>query len=156
MVATLEEEIERLSCTQNCPEMRVRSKSRDCQGCSREEQKKRCHQVWFEDLPASNCPSGLKTGSSEEGTTSKGSDVEEPLELGLAVASFLRGSLETSEDKGNRMPPETVVMQFSQWVPWKANKCKTPDWWSKLLAVPGMEDCKKLAREGWASFQLPQ
>ena len=48
MVATPEEEIERLSPTQNCPEVRARSKSRDCWGCSREEQKRRCHQVWFE------------------------------------------------------------------------------------------------------------
>ena len=30
-VATLEEEIERLSCTQNCSQSRARSKSRDCQ-----------------------------------------------------------------------------------------------------------------------------
>ena len=46
--------------------------------------------------------------------------------------------------------------EFSQWVPWKAEKCETPDWWSKLLAVPGMEDYRKLAREVWASFWLPQ
>ena len=49
MVATLEEEIERLSHTQNHPEVRVRSKSRDCWGRSREEQKRRCCQVQFED-----------------------------------------------------------------------------------------------------------
>ena len=45
MAATLEEEIESLSHTQNCPEVRVRSKSRECQGCSREEQKRRHCQV---------------------------------------------------------------------------------------------------------------
>ena len=106
--------------------------------------------------PAPNHPTGPKTGSSEEGATGKGSDLEEPLELGQAVASFLRGLLEPSEDEGNRMPPEPVVLEFSQWVPWKAEKCKTPDWWSELLAVLGMEDCRKLAREVWASFQLPQ
>ena len=125
MVATLEEEIERLSHTQNCPEVRVRSKSRDHWGHSREKQKRRCHQVWFKDPPVPNCPSGLKTWSGEEGTTIEGSDLEEPPELGLAVTSFLRGSLETSEDKGNRMPPEPAVTEFSQWVPWRANKCKT-------------------------------
>ena len=54
------------------------------------------------------------------------------------------------------MPPEPVVLEFSQWVPWKAKKCKTPDWWSKLSAVLGMEDCRKLTREVQASFQLPQ
>ena len=37
VAAALEKEIERLSCTQTHPEMRARSKSRDCQGCSREE-----------------------------------------------------------------------------------------------------------------------
>ena len=58
MVATLEEEIERLNCTQNHSELRVRSKSRDCQGWSGEEQKRRCHQLQFEDpLP----PAGLLT-----------------------------------------------------------------------------------------------
>ena len=45
----------------------------------------------FEDPPASNCPTGPKTGSSEEGATGKGSDQEEPPELGPVVASFLRG-----------------------------------------------------------------
>ena len=37
VAATLEEEIERLNCTQNHSEPRVRSKSRDCWGQSREE-----------------------------------------------------------------------------------------------------------------------
>ena len=49
MVATLKEEIERLSCTQDCPETRARSKCRDCRGQSREEQKRRCCQVQFDD-----------------------------------------------------------------------------------------------------------
>ena len=82
----------------------------------------------FEDPPASSHPNDLKMGSSEEGATSKSSDLEEPLELGLMVASFLRGLPETSEDEGNRVPPEPAVLEFSQWVPWKAEKCKTPDW----------------------------
>ena len=151
MVATLEEEIERLSHTQNCSEMRVRSKSRDCQGQGREEQKRRHCQVWFEDLPAPNCPTGPKTGSSEEEATGKRSDLEEPPELGPAVASFLRGSPETSEDEGDRMPPEPAVLEFSQWLPWKAKKCKTPHWWTELLTVPGMEDCRK-ACQGSASL----
>ena len=90
------------------------------------------------------------------GATDKGSDLEEPPELGPAVASFLRGSPETSKDEGNRAPLEPTVLEFSQWVPWKAEKCETPDWWTKLLTVPGMEVCRKLAREVWTSFQLPQ
>ena len=64
--------------------------------------------------PFPNHPSCLKTGSSEEGATAKASDLEEPLELGLVVASFLRGSPETSEDEGDRMPLEPTVTEFSQ------------------------------------------
>ena len=33
---------------------------------------------------------------------------------------------------------------------------KTQDWWTKLSMVPGIEDCRKLAKEVQASFQLPQ
>ena len=133
MVATLKEEIERLSHTQNCLETRARSKSRDHWGQSRGEWKRRCHQVQFEDPPAPNCPTDQKTGSGEEGATSEGSDLEEPPELGLEVASFLRGSPETSGDEGNVTPLEPAVLEFSQWVPWKAKKCETPDWWSEML-----------------------
>ena len=154
MAATLKGEIERLSHTQNCPEERVRSKSRDCQGHSREEQKRRCCQAWFEDPPASNHPSGQRTESSEEAAITEGLDLEEPPKLGPEVASFLRGSLGTSKDKGDRTPPEPAVTEFSQWVPWRADKYKTPG--AQLLAVPEIGDHKRLAREVQASFQLPQ
>ena len=110
----------------------------------------------FEDPPAPNHPSGLRTESSEEATAAKGLDLEEPPELGLEVASFLRGSPGTSEDEGNRMPPEPAVTEFSQWVPWRANKHKTPSWWAELSAVPEIGDHKRLAREVQASFWLLQ
>ena len=110
----------------------------------------------FEDQPAPSCPTDPKTGPSEEGTDGKDSDLEEPLELKLAVAFFLRGLPDTSEDEGNRMPPEPAVLEFSQWVPWKAKRCKTLERWTELLTVPGIEDCRKLAREVWASFGLRQ
>ena len=72
------------------------------------------------------------------------------------VASFLRGLPETSEDEGEEMPPELVVLEFSQWVPWKAERCETPEWWTELSTVPERE---KIA-ESWlgkcqASFGLP-
>ena len=156
MVATLEEEIERLSCTQNCLEVRVRSKTRDHQGCSWEEQKRRCHQVQFEDPPAPNHPSGPRMESSEEAATIKHLDLEEPPELGLEVASFLRGSPGTSEDEGNRMPLEPAVTEFSQWVLWRADRCETPSWWAELSAVPEIGDHKRLAREVQALFWFPQ
>ena len=104
----------------------------------------------FEDPPEP------KTGLSEEGATDKGSDLEESPELKPAVAFFLRGLLEASRDEGNRMPPEPAVLEFSQWVPWKAKKCETPDWWTELSTVPGIQDCRKLAKEVRASFGLTQ
>ena len=79
---------------------------------------------------APNCPSGLRTESSEEATATEGSDLEEPPELGPDLASLLRGSLGTSKDEGDKMPLEPVVTEFSQWVPWRADRCKTPSWWA--------------------------
>ena len=72
------------------------------------------------------------------------------------MVSFLRGSLETSGDESDVMPPEPGVLEFSQWVPWKAKRCETQDWWSELSAVPGLEDYRKLVREVQAPFWLPQ
>ena len=108
--------------------------------------------MWFEDPPAPNCLSGPKMDSSEEGATAKGSNLEEPPELRLEVASFLRGLLGTSKDKGDRMPLEPIVTEFSQWVPWRANRCKTPSWWAELSAVLEIGDHKRLAREVQALF----
>ena len=156
MAAALEEKIKRLDCTQTCPEVRARSKSRDCWQCSREEWKRRCHQVQFEDHPAPNCPPSLRMESSKEAATTEGSDLEEPLELELEVASFLRGSIGTSEDKDNRMPPEPAVTEFSQWVLWRADRCKTLSWWEELSTVSEVGDHKRPAREVQASFWLPQ
>ena len=53
------------------------------------------------------------------------------------------------------MPLEPAILDFSLWVPWKAERCETPEWWMELLAVPGKEDARKLAREVRASFGLP-
>ena len=79
----------------------------------------------FEDQPAPSHPTDLKTGPNEEGTNGEDSDLEELPELKPVVASFLRGLPDTSKDKGDRMPPEPTVLEFSQWVPWKAERCKT-------------------------------
>ena len=53
--------------------------------------------------------------SSKEAAATKGSDLEEPHELGPEVASFLRGSTGTSKDEDDRMPPEPAVTEFSEW-----------------------------------------
>ena len=81
--------------------------------------------------------------------------MEELPELKPMVASFSRGLPETSKDKGEETPPEPAVLEFSQSVPWKAERCETPEWWTKLFKVPGREDCRKQAREAPASFGLP-
>ena len=112
--------------------------------------------MWFEEHPAPNHPSSPRTESSEEAAATEGLDLEEPPELGPEVASFLRGLMGTSKDEDGRMPPEPAVTEFSQWVPWRANRHKTPSWWAKLLAVLEVEDHKRLAREVQASFQLLQ
>ena len=54
------------------------------------------------------------------------------------------------------MPLEPDIMDFGQWVPWKSERCETPDWWEELLAVPGKEDARRLAREVRVSFIFPQ
>ena len=146
-VATLEEEIQRLSWNRNCPQSRARSKSRDCQRLSREGQKKRCHQVCFTDEPAPGQSTDPKTQLGEEGSEGGGSDLEELPELKPTVDSFLEGLPETLDDEGKKTPLEPAILDFGLWVPWKVERCKTPEWWMELSAVPGKEDTRKLARE---------
>ena len=54
------------------------------------------------------------------------------------------------------MHPEPDILDFGLWVPWKAERCETPDWWMELSAVLGKEDARKLAREVRVSFGLPR
>ena len=153
-ISTLEKEIERLNHTQ--ARSRARSKSRDCRRPSEEGQKRRCCQVRFADESTPSQSADPKALQGEEGSEGGGSDLEEPLELKPMVASFLRGSPETLDKEGEKMPLEPDVMDFAMWVPWKAETCETPDWWGELSAVLGKEDARKLAREVRASFGLPQ
>ena len=71
------------------------------------------------------------------------------------VASLLTGLLDTLGDEGEKMPLEPAILDIGLWVPWKAERCKTPEWWMELLALLGKEDTRKLAREVRASFALP-
>ena len=73
--------------------------------------------------------------------------MEEPLELKPMVASFLRGLPKTSKDEDEETSSEPPVREFSQWVPWKAKRCETPEWWTELLTLLGKDDHRKLARE---------
>ena len=132
-VATLEEEINRLSCIQTCSQSRVQSKSRGCQSLSREGWKKRHQHIWFEDQPTPSCSTNPETESGEQESNGGNSNLEEPLELQPTMASFLRGSPEVSEDDTKE---ELPVLEFQLWVPWQARKCETPEWW------PSYQQCQ--------------
>ena len=151
-VSTLEKEIKRLHHAQTRSQSRGRSKSGDRHRPSGEGQKRRCCQVRFADRPAPSQSADPKTPPGKEGSQGRGSDLEELPELKATVASFLRGSLETLDKEGEKMPPEPDTADFSQWVKWKSERCETPDWWEELLAVPGKKDARRLAKEVRASF----
>ena len=93
--------------------------------------------------------------SGKEGSKGGDSDLGEPLELKATVASFLWGSPETLDNEGKEMPPEPAVLDFAEWVHWKAERCDTPSWWMELSTVPGEDNTRKLARQVRASFGLP-
>ena len=156
--AILEEEIEWLS----HPLIRGQplSKSRDCQAHKSSGQKRRHHQAWPEDHLAPYFeyhPSRRNWESSGEVAATKDLDLKEPLELGLEVTYFLRGSAESSEGENEKVPsPEPPVKEFHRWVTWKGEACEMPSCWRELMAVPEVEDWEKLAREVWASFWLPR
>ena len=147
-MTTLEEEIERLSRMRACSWSRVRSRSQDCWRSKERGRKRECHQVSWPADP--EIPSGA------EGSKGRDADLGELQELAPTVASFLWGSLETSDDEGGEILPEPAVLDLAEWVQWKAEKCDTPSWWMKLSAVPGQDNTRKLARQVRASFGLPQ
>ena len=133
----------------------VRSRSQDCWRSKGEGQKKRCHQVSFADKPAPSQSADPEMASGKEGSEGRDSDLGEPLELKPAVDSFLWGSPETLDNEGEKMPLEPTVLDFAEWVPWKAERCNTPSWWMELSTIPGEDDTRKLARQVRASFGLP-
>ena len=101
-------------------------------------------------------PSRRNSESSREAMATKDPDLEEPPELELGVTSFLRGSVENSEEEEKAPPPEPPVKELHKWVTWKAKMCKTPDWWRELFVVPGVPNCKKLVQKVQASFSHPK
>ena len=85
--------------------------------------------------------------SGKEGSEDRDSDLGELPELKPAVASFLWGSPETSDNKGEETPLEPAVLDFAEWVHWKVERCDTPSWWMELSTVPGEDNTRKLARQ---------
>ena len=155
--AALEGEIERLShpLSQRWPEVGgSNGRSKDCRAYRSMECKKRWHQVSFSDTPTT-CPLTKENmGSTGEELTPEDLDLGKPLELEPRVTSFLTRSVESSEEEES--PPETPVEDLCQWVMWKAEATKAPNWWRELLALLGVPDCKKLAQQIWASFSHPR
>ena len=96
----------------------------------------------FTDNPAPCHPPQENLESNEGEATADDLELGEPPELELGVTSFLRGSMESSEEEGP--PPELPVWELHKWVMWKAKTTETPDWWRELLAVPGVPNCKRL------------
>ena len=112
----LEGEIERLSQMRTCPQSGVRLRSQDHHRSKGEGQKKICGQVSFADELAPGQSANPDMPSGGEGSEGRDYDLGEPLELKPAVASFLQGSPETSDDEGDKMPPEPAILDFAEWV----------------------------------------
>ena len=91
----------------------------------------------------------------KEGSEGRDSKLGELPELQPEVASFLQGSPNMSDDEDRKAPLEPAVLNFAEWVSWKAARCDTPSWWMELSTVPGENNTRRLAREVRASFQLP-
>ena len=89
-------------------EVRVRSKSKDCQMHRSMEHKRRCHQVQFNNSPTTYQPPRESLESSKGELTPEDSDLGELPELELGVTSFLRGSAESLEEEGP--PPELPLV----------------------------------------------
>ena len=73
-------------------------------------------------------PSRRNSESSREVMATEDPDLEEPPELEPRVTSFLRGLAENSEEEEEALPLEPSVQELHEWVMWKAEMCKTPDW----------------------------
>ena len=132
MVAALEEEIEWLSCppTRSQAEVRTHSRSQDCWIHESRGQKRRHHQMQPENCPApyfEHNPSRRNSESGREVMATEDPDLEEPLELGLEVTSFLRGLAKNSEEEEKASSPKPPVKELCKRVAWKAEMCKTPD-----------------------------
>ena len=46
---------------------------------------------------------------------------------------------------GNDYPPEPSINNIKIWLDWQACLMDTPYWWEELIAIPEVEDPKKLA-----------
>ena len=83
-------------------------------------------------------------------------NLEDLLKLGPEVDCFLQESAGGSkEESRGRSSPEPPVEEYERWVTLRAQAHDMPDWWQELAEVPKVDGHQKLAREVWASFELP-
>ena len=145
-VATLEEEIEQLSCPliRSQSEAQAHSPSRDHCRCRLRGWKRRCHQVWPEDCRASYFeyhPSQRSSESKGDVAATEDLNLEELPELGPEVTCFLQGSAKSLEEENMKVPsPEPPIEKLQKWVTWKAQAYETPSWWQELTMVPKVND----------------
>ena len=77
-------------------------------------------------------PSQRNSESGREVMATEDPDLEEPLELGPEVTFFLRGLVDNSEEEEGAPSPKPPVRELCEWVAWRAEMRKTPDWWRDL------------------------
>ena len=60
-------------------------------------------------------------------------------------------------DVKNRVgdPWEPSIKNYEVWLNWWASQLDTLHWWGELVAIPGVEDPRRLAQKIWVSFLIP-
>ena len=153
MAATLEEEIEWLSCTTTrCRlEAGAHSQRQDhCRWRSRGQKRRHC-QVWLKDCHGPYFeyhPSWGDSEPEENEEAPKDFNLEDLLELGPEINCFLWGPVESSNEDDRQTPsPKPPIEELESWVIWRARMYETPGWWQELANVPGVDNHGKLACE---------
>ena len=145
-VAALEEEIEQLSqpVTRGQLETHAHSQSRNCNRLRSRGQKRKCHQVWPEDIPAPYFEYHAPLGgpeSKEEEEAPVDFNLEVLPELVPEVDHFLQGPAESSEEEDRRSSSsEPPVEMLEDWGHWRAQTHNTLDWWHEITWVLGVDD----------------
>ena len=142
--AALEEEIEKLHQMKSHFWSEVRPRSRDQQRLEGI-QEERCCQASFTSEPTPSQSIDPDMPPSDMESEDGASNLGEPPELKVEVASFLEGSSEVSDGNSEEGSLEPSMLKFANWVWWKAGKCDTPDWWAELLTVPREDETRRLA-----------
>ena len=82
------------------------------------EERRRKRQCWvsFSSQPTVSQSANPDTPSGRTGSKGRDSDLGEPPQLKVEVASFLQGSSEIPEEEDEEMLPEPPVSQSAEWV----------------------------------------